>query len=192
MPLRESSDNLYRMGNGYSKMLQMINFDNNGNVNINPDMNNDDINTLMSSDSNMMNMNNINNFNNINNINNINNYNNINMMGRTFYAKQKNIHSKTPIKIRIQSASNDLVNDNNSNGNNNNNINNNAEENKSYNNMNNKNTRNKKQSLPKIKNDNISVEGFEKDENNKNDPKITKIIRKSQSKGNIRQSGTKF
>ena len=192
MPLRESSDNLYRMGNGYSKMLQMINFDNNGNVNINADMNNDDINTLMSSDSNMMNMNNINNFNNINNINNINNYNNINMMGRTFYAKQKNIHSKTPIKIRIQSASNDLVNDNNSNGNNNNNINNNIEENKSYNNMNNKNTRNKKQSLPKIKNDNISVEGFEKDENNKNDPKITKIIRKSQSKGNIRQSGTKF
>ena len=185
MPLRDSSDNLYRMGNGYSKMLQMINFDNNGNVNINADLNNEEINTLMSSDSNIMNMNNINNFNNINNINNINNYNNINMMGKTFYSKPKHIQSKTPIKIRIQSASNDLVNDNNNN-----------EENKNYNNLNNNNTnknpRNKKQGLPKIKNDNISVEGLERDENTKNDPKITKIYRKSQSKGNIKQSATKF
>ena len=50
---------------------------------------------------------------------------------------------------------------------------------------------NKKGSLPKIKSD-ISVEGFEKDENNKNDPKITKIIRKTHSKSNIRQSSTKI
>ena len=184
LPLRESSDNLYRMGSGYSKMLQMINFDNNGNVNINPEMNNDEINTLISSDSNLINMN--------------------NMMGRTFYAKQKNIQSKTPIKIRIQSASNDLVNENigsnNLENNNINNINNNNyEENKNYwgnstNNINsniNKNKKNKKGSLPKIKSD-ISVEENEKDENNKNDPKITKIIRKTHSKSNIRQSNTKI
>ena len=177
LPLRDSNENLYRMGSGYSKMLQMINFDNNGNVNINPDMANDEINTLMSSDSNMMNM------------------NNMNMMGRTFYAKQKNLQSKTPIKIRIQSASNDLVNENM--GNNNINNDNNYEENKNYwnNNINNfnKNTRNKKASgFPKIKSDNISIVGIDKDESNKNDPKITKIIRKSQSKSNIRSSKPKL
>ena len=178
LPLRDSNENLYRMGSGYSKMLQMINFDNNGNVNINPDMANEEINTLMSSDSNMMNMN--------------------NMMGRTFYAKQKHIQSKTPIKIRIQSASNDLANENM--GNNiNNNENNNYEENKNYwnNNTNNAhnsiNTRNKKATgFPKIKNDNISLVGFEKDEANKNDTRIKKIIRKSHSKSNIRQSKTKL
>ena len=181
LPLRDSNENLYRMGSGYSKMLQMINFDNNGNVNINPDMTNEEINTLMSSDSNIMNM------------------NNMNMMGRTFYAKQKHIQSKTPIKIRIQSASNDLVNENMGNNNiisNDNNIN--YEENKNYwnnniNNVNNMNTRNKKTSgLPKIKSDNLPLGGFEKDEGNKNDPKITKIIRKSQSKGNIKQNRTKL
>ena len=179
LPLRDSNENLYRMGSGYSKMLQMINFDNNGNVNINPDMANDEINTLMSSDSNMMNL------------------NNMNMMGRTFYAKQKNMQSKTPIKIRIQSASNDLVNENM--GNNNINNDNNYEDNKNYwnNNINNANktmnTRNKKASgFPKIKSDNISIIGIDKDESNKNDPKITKIIRKSQSKGNIRSSKPKL
>ena len=181
MPLRESGDNLYRMGNGYSKMLQMVNFDNNGNVNINPEIANEEINTLMSSDSNMLNMNN-------------------NMMGRTFYSKQKNIQSKTPIKIRIQSASNDLVNENMENnnfGNTNMNMNN-FEENNNYRNSNmndngsHKITRNKKQGLPKIKNDNITFEGFRGEENNNNDPKITKIIRKSQSKGNMRQSSQKY
>ena len=182
LPLRESSDNLYRMGSGYSKMLQMINFDNNGNVNINPEMNNDEVNTYISNnDSNMINMNNI--------------------MGKTFYAKQRNIQSKTPVKIRIQSASNDLVNDNTINNNlqnnyinkinNNNNI---MEENKNYwsssNNANNfnKNIKNKRGSLPKIKNE-MTVEGFEKDENNNNNnPKITKIIKKSHSKSYLRQS----
>lgn len=167
MPLRESGDNLYRMGSGYSKMLQMINFDNNGNVNINPDIANEEINTLMSNDSNMVNMNN-------------------NIMGRTFYVKQKNNQNKTPIKIRIQSASNDLVNENI-----NMKMNNNIEENKNYGNIYHKNTRNKNQELPKIKNDNITYEGFGGEENNKNDPKITKIVRKSQSKNNIRQSGQK-
>ena len=36
MPLRDPSDQLYRKGNGFSKMLQMLNFDSNGNVSLNP------------------------------------------------------------------------------------------------------------------------------------------------------------
>ena len=38
MPLRDPGDKLYRMGNGFSKMLQMLNFDNNGNLNLNPNI----------------------------------------------------------------------------------------------------------------------------------------------------------
>ena len=41
LPIKDSGDN-YRMGIGYSKMLQMINFDNNGNINISPGINNDE------------------------------------------------------------------------------------------------------------------------------------------------------
>ena len=49
MPLREPGDKLYRMGNGFSKMLQMLNFDNNGNVSLNPNIMNEA--TLNSNDS---------------------------------------------------------------------------------------------------------------------------------------------
>ena len=38
MPLRDPGDKLYRMGNGFSKMLQMLNFDNNGNVSLSPNI----------------------------------------------------------------------------------------------------------------------------------------------------------
>ena len=38
LPLREPGDKLYRMGNGFSKMLQMLNFDNYGNVSLNPNI----------------------------------------------------------------------------------------------------------------------------------------------------------
>ena len=41
MPLRDPGDNIYRKGNGFSKMLQMLNFDNNGNVILNPNIMND-------------------------------------------------------------------------------------------------------------------------------------------------------
>ena len=114
------------------------------------------------------------------------------MMGRTFYGKQKHIKSKTPIKIRVQSASNDLINENI-----NNNMskdNKNFEENKNiwYNLNNSINTRNKKGGFPKIKSDNVSIVGFEREENNKNEPKITKIIRKSQTRSNMRHSRTKI
>ena len=163
LPLRETSDSLYRMGSGYSKMLQMINFDNNGNVNINPDMNNEEINALLSSDSNVM-----------------------NMMGRTFYGKPKT-QSKTPMKIRIQSASND--NENMGNNANNNNV---IEEYKNYGNVGNNKIQKNKRGLPKIRSDMMSIDGFERDESYKNDPKITKIVRKSQSKSNLRPGGSKL
>jgi len=38
LPLRDPGDKLYRMGNGFSKMLQMLNFDNNGNVSLSPNI----------------------------------------------------------------------------------------------------------------------------------------------------------
>ena len=38
MPLRDPGDNIYRKGNGFSKMLQMLNFDSNGNVILNPNI----------------------------------------------------------------------------------------------------------------------------------------------------------
>ena len=38
LPLRDPGDKLYRMGNGFSKMLQMLNFDNYGNVSLNPNI----------------------------------------------------------------------------------------------------------------------------------------------------------
>ena len=144
-------------------MLQMINFDNNGNVSINPDMNNEEINVLISSDSNMM-----------------------NMMGRTFYGKPQ-AQSKTPMKIRIQSASD---NENMGNNANNNNI---IEEYKNYGNINGNNRIQKnKKGLPKIRSEMMSIDGFERDESYKNDPKITKIVRKSQSKSNLRPGGSKL
>ena len=48
MPLRDPGDKLYRMGNGFSKMLQMLNFDNNGNISLNPNIMNE--NTLNSNE----------------------------------------------------------------------------------------------------------------------------------------------
>ena len=36
MPTKESGEKLYRMGNGFSKMLSMLNFDSHGNVYLNP------------------------------------------------------------------------------------------------------------------------------------------------------------
>lgn len=49
MPLRETGDKLYRMGNGFSKMLQMLNFDSNGNISLNPN----ELNTNNTNDINM-------------------------------------------------------------------------------------------------------------------------------------------
>ena len=68
LPLRDPGDKLYRMGNGFSKMLQMINFDNYGNVNLNPNLLNETpINNDVVSKINNNNINNINNNQGINN-----------------------------------------------------------------------------------------------------------------------------
>ena len=176
LPFRENGENLYRLGNGYSKMLQMINFDINGNVNLSPDTN-EDIHTIISNDSNGMNSFNIKCKN-----NNQNNQNNNNIMGKTFYPKQKTIQSKTPIKLRVNSARDGFV-ERNSNISIKNN--NNLEENK--NNIylvNAVKTRNTK-GFPKIN----SLEG---ESSIQKDPIITKIVKKSQSKSIFRIKGTKI
>ena len=89
LPLRDPGDKLYRMGNGFSKMLQMLNFDSYGNVSLNPNIINE---------ANFYNNVNINN----NNINNsINNSGQNNNNNNTFLSNQK---GKTDIKKRVQSA----------------------------------------------------------------------------------------
>ena len=169
LPYRDTGE-LYRLGNGYSKMLQMINFDNYGNINISPDndnINNDDIHTYISNDSNGMNSYNIHPLN--KNNNNVNNNNN---MRKTFYIKHKNIpSSKTPMKYRVQSAQ-DILGERKPSLKNSNNL----EENKINNFIigNAIKTRNQKD-LPNIN----FIEG---ESTNQKDPIITKIVKKSQSK----------
>ena len=87
LPLRDPGDKLYRMGNGFSKMLQMLNFDSYGNVSLNPNIINE---------ANFYNNVNINN-NNINNSITNSGQNNNN----TLLSNQK---GKTDIKKRVQSA----------------------------------------------------------------------------------------
>ena len=86
MPLRDPGDKLYRMGNGFSKMLQMLNFDSYGNVSLNP---------------NIINETSINNE--VNNNNNSNNNVNNNLSGE----QNNNLNNnkvKTDYKKRINSA----------------------------------------------------------------------------------------
>ena len=90
LPLRDPGDKLYRMGNGFSKMLQMLNFDSYGNVSLNPNIINE---------ANFYNNVNINNNNNINNS--INNSGQNNNNNNTLLSNQK---GKTDIKKRVQSA----------------------------------------------------------------------------------------
>ena len=90
LPLRDPGDKLYRMGNGFSKMLQMLNFDSYGNVSLNPNIINE---------ANFYNNVNINNNNNINNS--INNSGQNNNNNNTLLSNQK---GKTDMKKRVQSA----------------------------------------------------------------------------------------
>ena len=90
LPLRDPGDKLYRMGNGFSKMLQMLNFDSYGNVSLNPNIINE---------ANFYNNVNINNNNNINNS--INNSGQNKDNNNTLLSNQK---GKTDIKKRVQSA----------------------------------------------------------------------------------------
>ena len=167
LPYKDTGESLYRMGNGYSKMLQMINFDNHGNVNISPDSN-DELRTIISNDSNGMNPFNIQGINTINVNNN---------MGKTFYPRQKSLHSKAQSKYRVQSAQDSNFNLKKSNS---------LEENKSnWILANNAKTRNHQKGFPKI--------SFMEGENiSQKDLKITKIMKKSQSKSNLRVIGKKI
>ena len=66
LPLRDPGDKLYRMGNGFSKMLQMLNFDSYGNVSLNPNIINEgslnnDINNNINSNNSAQNNNGLNN-----------------------------------------------------------------------------------------------------------------------------------
>ena len=170
LPYKDSGENMYRMGKGYSKMLQMINFENNGNVNISPD-NNDDIHTYVSNDSNVMNSYNIHALN--NNI--TNNNENINSMGKTFYANQKLTQSKTSEKLRVKSAcevTDDGISLKNKNE---------LEENKNNSNLGNAPKTSNQKGLPKI---NFMFD----DANFQKDLKITKIMKKSQSKSSLKLS----
>ena len=168
LPYKDSGENMYRMGKGYSKMLQMINFENNGNVNISPD-NNDDIHTYVSNDSNVMNSYNIHALN--NNI--TNNNENINSMGKTFYANQKLTQSKTSEKLRVKSAcevTDDGISLKNKNE---------LEENKNNSNLGNAPKTSNQKGLPKI---NFMLD----DANFQKELKITKIMKKSQSKSSLK------
>ena len=168
LPYKDSGENMYRMGKGYSKMLQMINFENNGNVNISPD-NNDDIHTYVSNDSNVMNSYNIHGLN--NNI--TNNNENINSMGKTFYANQKLTQSKTSEKLRVKSAcevTDDGISLKNKNE---------LEENKNNSNLGNAPKTSNQKGLPKI---NFMLD----DANFQKELKITKIMKKSQSKSSLK------
>ena len=169
LPYKDSGENMYRMGKGYSKMLQMINFENNGNVNISPD-NSDEIHTYVSNDSNVMNSYNIHALNN-NNI--TNNNENINSMGKTFYANQKLTQSKTSEKLRVKSAcevTDDGISLKNKNE---------LEENKNNSNLGNAPKTSNQKGLPKI---NFMLD----DANFQKELKITKIMKKSQSKSSLK------
>ena len=164
LPLRDPGDKLYRMGNGFSKMLQMLNFDSYGNVSLNPNIINE---------ANFYNNVNINNNNNINNsINNSGQNNNNN----TLLSNQK---GKTDIKKRVQSANpkiklnfqeNKLKNKN--------------PGNKEINDVTNANGKTKDDLLPDI----YDMSGTQNSEG----PKITKIMKKTFHKQENKKNGNLY
>ena len=164
LPLRDPGDKLYRMGNGFSKMLQMLNFDSYGNVSLNPNIINE---------ANFYNNVNINNNNNINNsINNSGQNNNNN----TLLSNQK---GKTDMKKRVQSANpkiklnfqeNKLKNKN--------------AGNKEINDVTNTNGKTKDDLLPDI----YDMSGTQNSEG----PKITKIMKKTFHKQENKKNGNLY
>ena len=164
LPLRDPGDKLYRMGNGFSKMLQMLNFDSYGNVSLNPNIINE---------ANFYNNVNINNNNNINNsINNSGQNNNNN----TLLSNQK---GKTDMKKRVQSANpkiklnfqeNKLKNKNSGN--------------KEINDATNANGKTKDDLLPDI----YDMSGTQNSEG----PKITKIMKKTFHKQENKKNGNLY
>ena len=109
LPLRDPGDKLYRMGNGFSKMLQMLNFDGYGNMSLNPNLinespvnnNNDIVNNI--NNINSINSNNSGSYN--NNIN--NNINNINDLNKGKKDLKKRINSAIPkFKVNLKENKN--------------------------------------------------------------------------------------
>jgi len=167
MPLRDPGDKLYRMGNGFSKMLQMLNFDNNGNVSLSPNIIINEANTNNFVDNNsriasaFVGKNRENNFNNvINNNNNLYNIGNNNMRA----GIKKRIQSANP-KMRTELKKNMTA----SNLNNNSNMEKNADELISN-------------EFQKEKNNEVYPDIYNNNGKNENGPKITKIFKKTSNK----------
>ena len=158
LPVRDPGDKLYRMGNGFSKMLNLLNFDNYGNVSLNP---NDSLNSNDSENEDESN-------DKVPNIN-VNNANELKQ-------KSKSKNSKTLLKNRFQSASTSLIKDGKEN--------NMKIAPKTQINFFNK-EEIKSKYLPRLKKE-MSDENFERLKEEK--PKITKIFKKSQKKFHIKES----
>lgn len=165
LPLRDPGDKLYRMGSGFSKMLQMLNFDNYGNVNLNPNI----INEANFYNNVNINNNNINNPNNNSGQNNNNNNNNLpsNQKGKTDIKKR--VQSANP-KIKLNFQENKMKNKNLGN--------------KEINFLINTNGKTKEDLLPDI----YDMSGVQNSEG----PKITKIMKKTLHKQENKKNGNLY
>ena len=169
MPLRDPGDKLYRMGNGFSKMLQMLNFDNNGNVSLSPNVIINEVNNnnnfIDNSNSRIasafVGKNHENNFNNV-----VNNNNNLYNIG--------NSKMRSDIKKRIQSANPKMRNE--------------LKKNMTANNLNNNSNIEKNgdelisNEFPKEKTNDVYPDIYNNNIKNENGPKITKIYKKNSNK----------
>ena len=160
LPVRDPGDKLYRMGNGFSKMLNMLNFDNYGNVSLNPDTtdSNESENEIGSNDK----------------------VKSISLNKNELRQKKINSDNKTLFKNRFQSAST-LIKDNKENNKddkkNNENKDNNIKLSHRTQNHFFKKEEIKKKVLPKLKKE-MSADVFEKLNNKKEEkPTITKILK---------------
>ena len=159
LPVRDPGDKLYRMGNGFSRMLNMLNFDDNGNASLNRNDTDD------SNESESKNESKENELNTNLNIN-------INELKK---KNVKNIHNKTLLKNRFKSASTTLLKEKKDN-----NI---KLGQKTQNNFFNK-EEIKNKYLPKLKKEK-SADVLEKIKEEK--PKITKIFKKTYNKFHIKE-----
>ena len=156
MPLRDPGDKLYRMGNGFSKMLQMLNFDNNGNMSLSPNIINEVTNNSINESHSRVNSA-------VPNLNNMINTGNNNMRA----GGKKRIQSAKPkIRMELKNLKKNMT-INNINSNSNLNMDKNGDEYISE--------------ITKSKGNNELYPDIYKNQKieNNNDPKIMKIIRKT-------------
>ena len=161
LPVRDPGDKLYRMGNGFSKMLNMLNFDDNGNVSLNRNYtNSDDSESKNDSNDKVINPN-----------------INVNELKQ---KKLKSNNTKTLLKNRFQSASTSLIKENKDNKEYNNIKLGHKTQNLFFNKEEIKN-----KYLPKLKKE-MSVDALQRIKEEK--PKITKVIKKNNKKYHIKES----